>query len=196
MDYRPARRPGPLESFALIEEIFPRELVRIVEYYRYVPAAPNSQGLPGVDIHEEVRRRFGSDRICKAADPSILLAAVGRRCMPVRHRGEVRERRVVIPASVHHGQLAILVEAFEPNHPAIETEVVVDRPKLLLAGRRSSAEAGSRRRHHMEPAYSGRRCRPKVPAQPVSFHSIRLRRRARRPHVRTHPVGGLRPRSC
>ena len=114
---------------------------------------------------------LGRHRIGQAADPAVLLAAVGRGGVPVRHRREVRERRVLVSAAVHDGQLAVLIRRSNPAMPPLN-------PKWSSMGRSSflrdadvAGGACSRRRRRREPACSVRRCRPTVPAPPGSFRS-------------------------
>ena len=122
----------------LVVELLLRELVGIVEDHRHMLAAAHGERLPRVDVHQEVRRRFGSHRIGQAADPAVLLAAVGRGGVPVRHRREVRERGILVAAAVDDGQLAVFIEALEAGHAAAETEMIVDGADFLLAGCRDS----------------------------------------------------------
>ena len=121
-----------IENLLLVVEFLLRELVGIVEHHGHMPAAAHRERLARGDIHEEVRRRVGRHRIGQTADPAVLLAAVGSGGVPVRHRSEMRERRVLVAAAVHDGQLAVLIEALESGHAAAEAEMVVDRADLLL----------------------------------------------------------------
>ncbi len=80
-------------------------------------------------------RKFGGasgrHRVGETAHPAVRFAAVGRGGVPVGHRGEVRERRILVAAAVHDGELAALVEALETRHAGAEAEVVVDDAQLL-----------------------------------------------------------------
>ena len=38
---------------------------------------------------------------------------------------------ILVPAAVHDGQLAILVQAFEAGHASAESEMIVDRAHVL-----------------------------------------------------------------
>src|SRR5580704_18708069 len=52
----------------------------------------------------------------------------------------MRERRIVITAAVHNGEIAVLVKLLEPGHTAAEAEVVVNFENLL----RGDAELGTK----------------------------------------------------
>ena len=122
---------GRRQRLALVVENLLRELVGIVKDHRHVAVAANRERLPRVDVHNKVGRRVGRHRVGQAAHPSVLLAAVGRGGVPIRHRREVRERWILVSAAVHDGQLAVFVQTFETGHAAAESEMIVDGPHFF-----------------------------------------------------------------
>ena len=98
-----------VEHFPLLVEPLLRKLVGIVENHGDVLAASYRKRLARGDVDQKIGRRCGSDRIRRASHPAVLLAAVGGRRVPVRHRREVRKARVLVPAAMHDREFSFLI---------------------------------------------------------------------------------------
>ena len=62
-----------------------------------------------VDVDQKIWRELRVDGVGQTAQPAVRLAAVGRAGVPVGRRREMRVRRVVVTAAVHHGHLAVFI---------------------------------------------------------------------------------------
>ena len=58
----------------------------------------------------------------------LTIAAVGCRCLPIRHGREVREGWVRVAAAMNDGQLAVLIEMLEARHSGVEAKMLIDLP--------------------------------------------------------------------
>ena len=77
-------------------------------------------------------RAVGIERRRGAPNPAVLVAAVGCRRVPERHRREVRERRLVVADALHDRHLALVVQVLHAAHRLVPAEVRVDLQQVLF----------------------------------------------------------------
>ena len=114
-----------IEQCTLLVKPFAAELLRVVEHHGHMLTGAHGQRLHFIDVYNEIGGRARVDRIGNPAHPAVLLAAVRRTSVPIRHRCEMREGRLRIAATVHNCHLAVLIEPLEPRHALIEAEALV-----------------------------------------------------------------------
>ena len=136
------------------------EAFQIGEDQGRVLAAAHGQRLRRGDVDQIVAPRVRVERIGQPSQPAQLFAGVRAAGVPETHGGEVRQRRVVVPAGVHDRQVAVLVQALEPGHGRMQAEMVGQRT-YLFAG---NADRGpfpvidvvAVRHHGIEPVVAAR----------------------------------------
>src|SRR6476660_3421002 len=108
-------------------------------------AAPDSERLRQPDVDDGVAGRWIVVIVGKPAEPPERLAAVGHTGVPVTHRGEMRETRMVVSTAMDDRHLAVLVEALEPDHRRMKSESVADLDHLALRNAQMGPRAVIRR---------------------------------------------------
>src|SRR5262245_39118070 len=81
----------------------------------------------------------------KPAEPAERLAAIGHAGVPVTHRREMREARMVVSTAVHDRHLAVLVQALETNHRRVKSESLADFDDLAFWNAQMGTRAVIRR---------------------------------------------------
>ena len=133
-----------VQQVLFLKTALARKTLRLVKHHWHVDLAVHRQRLRHVNVDDQVARSSRRNGIAQAPDPAKFLAAVGRRRVQVRHRGEMRERGLLVTAAVNHGQLAVFVELLETRHAGVPAVVVVDleQPLCPYAQRRAVAVIG------------------------------------------------------
>ena len=95
-------------------------------------ARAHRKRLLGVDIDDVVSMSLRVHGVGGAAEPAIKLAAIWRSGLPIGHRGEMRERRLVVADAMHDREMAVLVETLEPRHGRLKAEMLIDLAQAFL----------------------------------------------------------------
>src|SRR5215469_14616572 len=106
-------------------------MIRLEEGKWHVGASQHRERLSRLDIDNEVIAAARIERIRKPTEPAIRVAAIGGASLPVSHRGEMRETRVVIADPVDDRELAVFEQALKSRHPGLYSELVVEPAKLF-----------------------------------------------------------------
>jgi hypothetical protein len=85
------------------------EARRIFEHERRMVTAAHGQRLRVADVHDHVLLRRAVDFVGEPADPAKRFAAVRHAGVPVPHRREVRQARMVVAAAVDDTEEAIFI---------------------------------------------------------------------------------------
>src|SRR6266446_3591881 len=70
--------------------------------------------------------------VSRTAEPAIKLATIGCGGLPIGHRGEMGERRLVIADTMDDREMAVLVEALESRHGRLKAEMLIELAQPFL----------------------------------------------------------------
>src|SRR5215471_19238592 len=93
--------------------------------------ASDGQGLRRADVDDLIAAVRIEMIVGETAKPAERLAGIRHAGVPVTHRREVREARVVVAAAVHDSHPPVFVEALESHHRRMEAERVADLQHLF-----------------------------------------------------------------
>ncbi len=124
---RPARRALPCSSNSRLAS----ECCGIVEHQGHVVAGAYGERLMILDVDQEIRRCRARPCCRRAVRASRRRRRrFGARGVPIRHRGEVGEARMIVADAVDDREMPILVEPLETGHGRLQSEVVVELAQL------------------------------------------------------------------
>src|SRR5437899_5564296 len=108
-------------------------------------SAADGERLRQPDVDDGVAGRRIVVIVGQPAEPAERLAAVGHAGVPVTHRREMREARMVVSTAMHDRHLAVFVEALETDHRRVKSESVADLDDLTLRNAQTGPRAVIRR---------------------------------------------------
>src|SRR5271170_5716134 len=88
-------------------------------------ASAHRERLTRFNIDDVVVDAARIERVRKASEPAIWVAAVGRPGLPVSHRGKMREAWVVVADPMDDRELTVLEQALESGHARLNPKLVV-----------------------------------------------------------------------
>ena len=127
------RRAQRVERRFLLGEDAALKSRGVDEHERHVILALDRQSLAVGDVHDHVVARAGGiQRGRGPSEPAVLVAAIGGRRVPERHRREMRERRLVVAHALHDGDLAVIEQLLHAAHRLVPAELRVDLQQVAF----------------------------------------------------------------
>ena len=115
-----------VQQRAALVQAFAAEALGVIKHHRHMSRSTYRQRLALIDVDQKIRCQLRVDGVRQSAQPALGLAGVGCAGVPVGGRGEMRVRRVVVAAAVHHRHLAVFVQPLKTRHAGVEAVHIVD----------------------------------------------------------------------